>query len=110
MPKARPITEVITASEARQHFAGSINKVARNEARVIVEKNGVPVAAIVPMEDLRRLERAEAEQREIEDVLEAMSKPFEGVPADEIERETERILEEIKANDRRLRRRAAAGQ
>jgi prevent-host-death family protein len=100
----------MTASEARQHFAGSINRVARNEARVIVEKNGVPVAAIVPMEDLRQLERVEAEQREIEEVLDAMSKPFEGIPAEEVERQTERILEEMKVEDRRLRRSAAAGQ
>ena len=39
-------TEVVKASQARQHLSEILNKVHRGNVRVLVEKSGIPVAAI----------------------------------------------------------------
>jgi prevent-host-death family protein len=49
------MTKTIKASEARQQFSQLLNEVFRRETRVIVEKSGIPVAAIVSAEDFKRL-------------------------------------------------------
>jgi prevent-host-death family protein len=105
-----PATQTMTASEARQQFALAINRVAKDDARIVVEKNGVPVAAIIPTIDLKRLQKLDDEDRRAWEILEAMRKPFEGVPSEEIEEATERIMAEIKEENRRNRSRAAAGE
>ena len=46
-----PLTQTIAASDARQHWSELLNKVFRKETRLIVEKSGVPVAALVSAED-----------------------------------------------------------
>ena len=59
MSEAQRSTETINVSEVRQEFATVLNSVFRNERRVLVEKSGIPVAAVVSVEDLRRLEQFE---------------------------------------------------
>jgi prevent-host-death family protein len=53
-------TETINVSDVRQQFATVLNSVFRNERRVLLEKSGIPVAAMVSVDDLRRLEQLEA--------------------------------------------------
>ncbi len=106
----QPKTEVMKASEVRQHFSRVINHVARDEARVIVEKNGLPVAAIVPTKDLQRLERIDADIAEGWRILEAMRAPFQDVPTEEIEREAARAIAESRAERRADRKQATSVQ
>ncbi|MDQ3692261.1 MAG: type II toxin-antitoxin system Phd/YefM family antitoxin [Chloroflexota bacterium] len=101
MREQRPPTHTMKATAARQQFASVINRVARKEARVLVEKSGVPVAGIVSADDLARLDRLDAEDREAWAVLAAMREPFQGVPPEEIEREADRIVAEDRAENRR---------
>jgi prevent-host-death family protein len=49
------MTKTIKASDARQQFSQLLNEVFREESRVVVEKSGIPVAAIIPAKDLQRL-------------------------------------------------------
>ena len=63
MREQQPITQTLNVSDARKHFSTLVNQVARKEARVLVEKSGAPVAAIVSAEDLRRLQQFD-EQRD----------------------------------------------
>lgn len=103
-----PMTQIMKASEARQQFASVLNRVFRQEARVVVEKSGIPVAAIVSADDLRRLDRLDAQDREARDVLAAMRAPFREIPHGDIERETDRILEETRIAPRRTRQNPGA--
>ncbi len=64
MRELEPITQTMKASEARENFSQLLNKVFRGETRVIVEKSGIPVAAIVSAEDLKALAEFEAQRRE----------------------------------------------
>ncbi|MGH2535420.1 MAG: type II toxin-antitoxin system prevent-host-death family antitoxin [Thermomicrobiales bacterium] len=106
MLQQKPATETKTISEVRGELDEVVNRVRHEEIRVIVEEDGAPVAAIISTEDLDRLARLDREQQEAWDVLEAMREPFRGVPTEEIERETERAVAAVRAENRR--RRAAA--
>ena len=97
MRGATPTVETVKASEARQRFSEIVNRVFRREARVLVEKSGIPVAAIVPAEDLERLERMDADLRNRLDLLARMRTPFAGIPEEEIEREAVRAVAEVRA-------------
>ena len=46
----------VEATQARNTFAEVVNRVRSGAARVIIQRRGKPVAAVVPVEDLRLLE------------------------------------------------------
>jgi prevent-host-death family protein len=96
----RSETRSIKASEAGQQFASLLNRVFREQERVIIEKSGIPVAAIVSTDDVRRLERLDAELEARRALLERIRAPFQGIPESEIEHEVERALAEVRAERR----------
>jgi prevent-host-death family protein len=49
----------LSATEARESFSEVVSRAAYGKERVILTKNGRPVAAVVPVEDLERLEALE---------------------------------------------------
>ena len=50
----------VTATEAREHFADTLNRVSyRGERIVVYRRGGKDVAAVVPMEDLETLQKLE---------------------------------------------------
>jgi prevent-host-death family protein len=103
MHEREPMTKTMKASEARQQFSQLLNEVFRGEARVIVEKSGIPVAAIVSAEDFKQISRIEDERRRDFAILDIMREAFKDVPAEEIEREVSRALREIREENRKQR-------
>lgn len=93
-------------SEARSTFSALVNDVYRSNDRIIVEKSGIPVAAVVSMRDLERLERQETERAERFKVFEEMREAFADVNPEELEREAAKAIEEVR-NEQRLNDRAA---
>ena len=63
MAEREPIMQTIKSSEARQSWGRLLNQVFRGKTRVLVEKGGVPVAAIVSTDDLVRLTHLEAQEQ-----------------------------------------------
>jgi prevent-host-death family protein len=98
---AEPMTKTIKASDARQHFSQVLNEVFRGESRVLVEKSGIPVAAIIPAKDLELLARLEAERKKDFAILDEMREAFKDVPAEEIEREVAKALSEVRKEQHR---------
>ena len=50
----------VTATEAREHFADTLNRVSyRGERIVVYRRGGKDVAAVVPMDDLELLQKLE---------------------------------------------------
>jgi prevent-host-death family protein len=91
--------ETMNTSDARQQFASVLNRVFRRESRVLVEKSGIPVAAIVSPDDLRRLQELDKRRDADFAIVEKMRKAFEGIPPEEIERETDRALAAVRARN-----------
>ncbi len=96
MRERNPMTETINASQVRQQWSRLINKVFRGETRVVVEKSGIPVAAIISAEDLSRLNQLEDERRQRFAVLERTWRAFEDVPPEQLEAEVERAVREMR--------------
>lgn len=48
-----------TVSEARNNFPELLNRVGYGQERILIERHGKPVAAIVSVEDLNRLQALE---------------------------------------------------
>jgi len=97
MREDEPITQTVQASEARQHFSQLLTRVFRKETRVIVERSGIPVAAIVSADDLDRLNRLDAERDERRRLLERLREPFKGIPSEQIERDVADLIAEVRA-------------
>lgn len=49
----------LPASEARRRFADILNEVEFKGGRVVLDRRGKPIAAVVPFEDLELLEQLE---------------------------------------------------
>ena len=92
-----PIRETMKFTEARQQLSQVVNRVARRENRVLLEKSGVPVAAIVSADDLQRLEELEMRRQEQFEAIARISDAFADVPIDELERQVERAVAEARA-------------
>jgi prevent-host-death family protein len=51
----------VSISEARETFADLVNRVVYRKERIVVTRHGKRIAAIIPMEQVEFLERAEDE-------------------------------------------------
>lgn len=96
----QPATQTLNASEARRQWSDVLDRVGRHETRIIIEKSGVAVAAIVSTEDLGRLKRLDAQRRERFAILDKIRESFTGVPEEEIEREVSRAVAEVREERR----------
>jgi prevent-host-death family protein len=100
MRERNPMTQTMKASDARQRFSDVLNRVYRQETRVVVERSGIPVAAIVSAEDLARLDHYDEERSARFAGLSRISEAFADVPVEELEREVERAISETRARAR----------
>lgn len=103
--RGQPTTTTITASDAARDWAEILGQVSRRETRVLVEQGGVPVAAIISADDLRRFQQLEAERQDDFRVLERIGAAFQDVAEDELEREIATAVAEVRAEMRAERMR-----
>ncbi len=94
MRERAPMTQTMKASEARGKWSQVLNAVYRKQARVLVEKSGIPVAAIVSTGDLERLRRLEAQEAE---TLERMQAAFADVPEEQLEQDVAAVIQRVRA-------------
>jgi len=92
MREPQPMTQTMKISEVKNTLSSLVNKVYRKETRVLVEKSGIPVAAIISAEDLQRFAQLEQERAERFAVIDRMREAFKDVPPEELEREAERSV------------------
>lgn len=99
----RPVTQTIKASEARQTFSQLLNRVFRGEVRVVVEKSGIPVAAIISARDLEWLNQLERQRAERFKALGQSWEAFKDVSPQDVERDVAQAV----AHARKKRRKEA---
>lgn len=103
----KPTTERMNVSEVESQLSTVVSRISRDDTRILVEESGVPVAGIVPIEDMRRLARLDEQNREAFEILESIRSRFDDVSDEEIERQTELAIAQIKAENRAARERIA---
>lgn len=102
MPR-HPMTQTLNITATRSQLSDLVNQVFRRESRVIIQKSGLPAAALVSADDLARLEAYEQRAVDFADLAQIQD-TFADVPVEEHEREVARA---VKAARGRLRAKAA---
>jgi prevent-host-death family protein len=78
----------LSASKAREHFADILNQVIYKEERIILQRRGKDLVAVVPIADLELLEKLE-DQLDIQDAEAALKEIAEkgAIPWEQIKSE-----------------------
>lgn len=103
----QPVTQTLGVSDARRQWGQLLDKVFRKETRVIVERRGVPIAALVSTKDLERLTRLEEARAERFRALAGSWAAFEGVSAAGVEHGVLNAVERARQKHRRQTGRSA---
>lgn len=76
----------LNASKARQQFADIVNRVAYRGERILLERRGKGVAALVPLSDLIALEKLE-DRLDIEAAKKALAESDARIPYEKVRQE-----------------------
>jgi prevent-host-death family protein len=98
--REEPMTQTMNASAVREDWSQVLNQVYRKETRVVVEKSGIPVAAIVSTDDLSLLQRFEAERAQRFAALDRIGEAFKDVPTAELEAEVDKAVTAVRQENR----------
>lgn len=99
------MTQVMKASDVRQQWSQLLNRVFTDKRRIIVEKSGIPVAAVISAEELERFTKLD-EQRKVDfKVLDDIREAFKGIPAEKLEQEVDKALAQVRAEKKTKKRR-----
>jgi prevent-host-death family protein len=93
-------TETMKISDVRSNINSLVNEVYRHEKRVIVEKSGIPVAAVVSTEDLRRIDQLERTREVRFKIVDEIRAAFAGISSEELEEEGLKAVAEVRARKR----------
>lgn len=95
------MTQVMKASDVRQQWSQLLNQVFADKRRIVVEKSGIPVAAVISAEELERFQRLEKQRAQRFKVLDRIGEAFKNMPENEIEREVKKAVREVRRGKRR---------
>jgi prevent-host-death family protein len=98
--KTQRVTQTMKISTVRAELNTLVNQVYRHETRIVVEKSGILVAALVSTDDLKRLDALDRERAARFAILDEMRAAFKDVPPEELEREAARAIAEVRAEVR----------
>ena len=90
-------TKTMSASRVRGELDLVLDQVAREQTRVIIEKDGTPLAAIVGPEDLERLQRLGTS---VEEALTRMRVAFSEFTEKQIMEDVAQVIEQVRADRR----------
>jgi prevent-host-death family protein len=79
-------TETLKFTEARPQLSELLNRVFRREARIVIKKGEIPVAALVSINDLKRLEMRDVEWDAGFEVFDEIGAAFADQSPEDIER------------------------
>jgi PHD/YefM family antitoxin component YafN of YafNO toxin-antitoxin module len=104
-------TETISVEEFHEQSDSLIRKAAGRRNRIAVAQDGMIVAALVSASDLERLEEIELRRDEKIQLVKRIRETFAGIPEDELVREGERALREVRQEmDRERHASSPSGQ
>ena len=90
------MTQVMKASDVRMQWSQLLNKVFNGNTRVVVEKSGIPVAAVISADDLKRFTLLEEQRNERFKALDKIRESFKDVHSEELEREINDAITQIR--------------
>ncbi len=95
------MTQVMKASDVRKEWSQLLNSVFKSQTRVVVEKSGIPVAAVISAADLERLTKLEEQRERNFAILDEIGEKFKNVPTQELEQEVNIALTQVRTKNRK---------
>lgn len=92
-----PVETRLKLTDTKQRFSHVVNEVASGSTRVVVEKSGLAVAAIISVEEYRRFLLLDAEREARFAAMSRISDAFADVSLEELETEVDRAVERVRA-------------
>lgn len=96
------MAQTLKASDVRSNWSQLINQVFRGETEVIVEKSGIPVAAIVSAQDYQKLQQIKQARKRGVAVIDNMKAAFRDQTPEQIEKAVNESISQVR-KERKLR-------
>lgn len=100
------MTQSMEAARVKDDFEQVMTDVSERQTRVLVQEGGKAVVAIVPVEDLQRLDQLDAEWDEDWRVIEEIQGRNLDRTEEEVSRDVEEAIAAVRGEQRRLKRRS----
>jgi prevent-host-death family protein len=84
--------QTMTIAEVKSGLDDVVERVLSGEHRVIVERDGIPVAVVMSPEDFRRLQEFEARDSKQRETIQEMGRALADVPIEERELYFEQVV------------------
>ena len=96
MIERKPMLNTIKASEARTNFGKVLKRVHRGDERIIIEKGGLSVAAVIGIDDLEKLTQLEKLEH-FEQFAKTLGKEIEsrGISEEQLIEEMEKTKQKV---------------
>jgi hypothetical protein len=104
-----PSLQTLDIAKAEAKLVELAGAVSRHEARVVLEQDGEPVAAMVSLRDLERILDLQQARIALLAFQDRATDAFADVSEDELQAETDRILSNLRAANRASSDLAATG-
>jgi prevent-host-death family protein len=90
----------VNVTEAEGCVAALVDEVAGGKGRVILQRDGKPVAALISAADLERLEHMERQRTERYKIVQEIQARFSHMDPEEVERDVAEAIAEMRAEAR----------
>ncbi len=90
------MTQTLKASDVRSNWSQLLNKVFRGETEVIVEKSGIPVAALVSAQDYQKLQQIKQARAKDFAVINEIRAAFRNQKPEEIEKRVNKAVLQVR--------------
>ncbi len=94
------MTQTLKASDVRSNWSQLLNQVFVDQTRIIVEKSGIPVAAVISAQDLARLTQLEEQRKEGFKALDSIREAFKDISPEKIEQEVANALKQVRTENK----------
>ncbi|MEK7559502.1 MAG: type II toxin-antitoxin system prevent-host-death family antitoxin [Patescibacteria group bacterium] len=88
------------ASDVRSNWSQLLNKVFRGETEVLVEKSGIPIAAIVSAQDYQKLKQIKQQQEKDFAVIDRMRAAFKDQSSEQIQANVKKAIAEVRRENK----------
>jgi len=96
------MTQTLKSSDVRSNWSQLLNQVFRGKTEVVVEKSGIPVAAIVSAQDYQKLQQVKRARARDFAVIDRMRAAFYDQTDEEIKKNVNKAVQEVR-KERSLR-------
>jgi prevent-host-death family protein len=90
------MTQTLNASNVRSNWSQILNDVFRGQKEVLVEKSGIPVAALVSAQDYKTLQQIRKQRQKDFDLIAQMRANFKDQTPEEIQSKTAKAIKQVR--------------